>query len=379
MSKYIPYGRQMIDDNDIKAVVDTLKSDFLTTGPLVKKFEDKLCDYLNVKYAVAVSNGTAALHLACLAAGIKEGDEVIVPPITFAATANAVLYCGGKPVFADIDEENYNISLDEIKRLVTPRTKAIIPVHYTGQPCDMDPILEFAKENNLLVIEDGAHILGAEYKGSKVGCLGDMLTISFHPVKHITTGEGGVILTNSEDLYKKLSQLRTHGITKDFEGIGHADEPWFYEQQSLGYNYRITDIQCALGISQLDRIDDFLLRRRQIAQMYNEALSSIKGLVLPHQEEVVLSSWHLYVVKFGDSIKKSRKDIFNELRQMGLGVNVHYIPVYYHPYYQTLGYKKGLCPKAEALYDRMITIPLYPGMADDDVNYVVDCIKKVVG
>lgn len=379
MSKFIPYGRQLIDDEDVQAVVEVLKSDFLTTGPMVKAFEDALCGYLGSTYAVAVSNGTAALHLSCLAAGIKPGDEVIVPPITFAATANAVLYCGGIPVFADIDDKTYNISVEAIEKLITANTKAIIPVHFTGQPCDMNEIIGLAKKYNLIVIEDGAHVLGGEYKGEKVSCIGDMLTISFHPVKHITTGEGGVILTNSEEYYNRLKRLRTHGITKDYVDIGHADEPWFYEQQDLGFNYRITDFQCALGIAQLRKIDKFLNRRREIANMYNELLANIDGIILPYQHKEVSSAWHLYIIQFNQKIHRPRKEIFNDLKEMGLGVNVHYIPVYYHPYYKKLGYKKGLCPKAEKLYDQMMTIPLHPGMSDDDVRYVVNCIKKVVG
>ena len=266
---YIPYGRQSLDEADIQAVVQVLKSDYLTTGPMVAEFERRVAEYVGAKYAVAVSNGTAALHVACLAAGIKAGDEVITSPITFAASANCVLYCGGKPVFADIDEESYNISPEEIEKKITGNTRAIIPVHYTGQPCDMEEIHRIARKHHLLVIEDAAHALGAEYKGQKIGSLSDMTCFSFHPVKPITTGEGGMITTNDEELYKKLLLFRSHGITREEEFLSENQGGWYYEQVELGYNYRITDIGCALGNSQLDKLDGFVERRREIAGGYD--------------------------------------------------------------------------------------------------------------
>ena len=273
---FLPYGRQWLDDDDIDAVIEVLKSDYLTTGPAIDKFEEKLKEITGAKYAVALSNGTAALHGACFAAGIGKGDEVITSPMTFAATSNAVLYCGGKPVFADICPDTYNINPEDIKRKITDKTKAIIPVHYTGQPCDMDEIIKIAEEYNLFVIEDGAHALGASYKGRKIGTIGDMTTFSFHPVKPITTGEGGAVTTNNEDFYEKLMLFRSHGITRDKNKLLNDDAAWYYEQHVLGYNYRMTDIQAALGYSQLDKLD-FSLKRRKYAKMYDDAFRGFEG------------------------------------------------------------------------------------------------------
>ncbi|QQY79132.1 UDP-4-amino-4,6-dideoxy-N-acetyl-beta-L-altrosamine transaminase [Keratinibaculum paraultunense] len=377
---YLPYGQQWIEDDDIEEVVKALKSDYLTTGPKIKEFEEKFGKYVGVKYAVAISNGTAALHGASFAAGIKEGDEVITTPITFAASANCILYQGGKPVFADIDSSTYNIDPKDIEEKISSKTKAIVPVDFTGQPVNIDEINAIAKKYNLIVIEDGAHSLGAEYKGKRIGSLVDMTTFSFHPVKHITTGEGGMITTNNKELYEKLKLFRTHGITRDKEILYNKNESsWYYEQLELGYNYRITDIQCALGISQLNKIDKFLRRRREIAEKYNEYLKDIDGIVLPYQEEYIKSSWHLYVIQLElEKFKVGRREIFEALQAENIGVNVHYIPVYYHPYYQKLGYKKGLCPNAEKLYERIITIPLYPKMTDKDVKDVVEALDKVL-
>ena len=374
--KYIPYGKQWIDDEDIKAVVEVLKSDYLTTGPKIEEFEEKFAAYVGAKYAVAVSNGTAALHAACFAAGIGPGDEVITTPLTFAASANCVLYQGGKPVFADIDPETYNISVEEIKKKITNKTAAVIPVHFTGQACDMEEIYEIARENNLIVIEDAAHALGATYKGEKIGnCrFSDMTVFSFHPVKHITTGEGGMITTNDKELYEKLKLFRTHGITKEPDRyIRKTDESWYHEQQFLGYNYRMTDIQAALGISQLKKSDEFLKRRREIARIYNQKLAEIEWIKLPYQETDRESSWHLYVIQVDEEkLGKSRKDVFNYLRSKGIGVQVHYIPVYWHPYYQELGYGKGLCKVAESIYKLIISLPIYPALNDEDVNYIIE-------
>lgn len=377
---YLPYGQQWIEDDDIEEVVKVLKSDYLTTGPKIKEFEEKFGKYVGVKYAVAISNGTAALHGASFAAGIKEGDEVITTPITFAASANCILYQGGKPIFADIDSSTYNIDPKDIEKKISSKTKAIVPVDFTGQPVNIDEINAIAKKYNLIVIEDGAHSLGAEYKGKKTGSLVDMTTFSFHPVKHITTGEGGVITTNNKELYEKLKLFRTHGITRDKKILYNKNEgSWYYEQLELGYNYRITDIQCALGISQLNKIDKFLRRRREIAEKYNEYLKDIDGIVLPYQEEYIKSSWHLYVIQLElEKFKVGRREIFEALQAENIGVNVHYIPVYYHPYYQKLGYKKGLCPNAEKLYERIITIPLYPKMTDKDVKDVVEALDRVL-
>lgn len=375
----IPYGRQTISEEDIQAVVSTLRSDFLTTGPMVDQFEKALCDFLGVKHAVAVSNGTAALHAACHAAGIGPGDEVITTAMTFAASANAVLYCGGTPVFADIDPKTWNIDPRSIRKKITPRTKAIIPVHYTGQPCDMKAIKAIADELGLLIIEDGAHVLGAEVDGKVLGCTGDMMTLSFHPVKHITTGEGGAIVTNDDVLAEKLRKFRTHGIVRGVQMHAHHDEPWFYEQQELGFNYRITDFQCALGVSQMNALPEFLARRRAIAARYSAAFAQTEGLSFSEQLGGSNSAWHIYVIRLElEKLTATRKEIFIRLKEQGLGVNVHYIPVYYHPYYREKGYSKGICPVAEDLYDRIITIPLYPGMTDEETEIVIRIVQTTV-
>lgn len=395
---YIPYGRQSIDDADIEAVVKVLKSDYLTTGPAVEAFEKKVADYVGAKFAVAVSNGTAALHVACLAAGIGEGDEVITTPITFAASANCVLYCGGTPVFADIDPDTYNISPEELEKKITSRTKAIIPVHYTGQPCDMDAILEIAHKHDLLVIEDGAHALGASYKGKKIGSIADMTCFSFHPVKPVTTGEGGMIVTDNEELYRRLVLYRSHGITRDKdmmqqyeEQLQQSSDPalqeaadmlrgdvmdpggWYYQQLELGYNYRITDISCALGASQMDKLDRFLERRRQIAKKYDEAFADIPQIKTPWQQEGCQSGWHLYMIQ---TMERSRREVFEGLRQAGIGVNVHYIPVYRHPYYQRNGYAGVHCLNAEAFYERAISLPIFPGLTGQQQDYVIEHVIK---
>lgn len=372
---FLSYGQQWITDEDIEAVVDVLKSPFLTQGPKIQEFERKVADYVGAKYAVAFSNGTAALHGACFAAGIGEGDEVITTPITFAATSNAVLYCGGKPVFADIDERTYNIDPKEIRKHITPNTKAIIPVDFTGQPADMDAIMEIASEHGLVVIEDGAHSLGAEYKGRKVGTLAHMTMFSFHPVKPVTTAEGGVIVTDSEEYYEKLKRFRSHGIIK--HNLSRDEGPWYYEMVDLGYNYRMTDLQAALGISQMDKLDRFIERRREIASMYSEAFKTMDSVILPMQLEGTQSGWHLYMLQLKlDKLKRSRREIFESFRAENIGVHVHYIPVYWHPYYQKLGYRKGICPKAERWYEQALTLPIFPKMTDEDVNDVIEAVKR---
>ncbi|MBE5923094.1 MAG: UDP-4-amino-4,6-dideoxy-N-acetyl-beta-L-altrosamine transaminase [Lachnospiraceae bacterium] len=377
---FIPYGRQSIDDDDINAVVEVLKSDYLTTGPKVTEFEKVVADYVGAQYAVAVSNGTAALHIACLAAGISEGDEVITSPITFAASANCALYCGATPVFADIKKDTYNIDPDDIERKITEKTKAIIPVHYTGQPCEMDAIHEIAKKHNLIVIEDGAQVISGEYKGKKVGALSDMTTFSFHPVKPATTGEGGMVLTNDKALYEKLKLYHTHGITRDDNLLENKSDPvndggWYYEQLELGYNYRITDIQCALGISQMKKLDKFAAHRRELAALYDELLAGVDNVVIPYQHPDCLSSYHLYMIQVP---AERRKEIFEKLRENGVGVNVHYIPVYKLPYYQKHGYKDVCCPNAEEFYSRAITLPLFADMTTEQVEYVVKVLKDIL-
>ncbi|WXR62337.1 UDP-4-amino-4,6-dideoxy-N-acetyl-beta-L-altrosamine transaminase [Peptostreptococcaceae bacterium AGR-M142] len=378
--EYIPYGKQWIDDEDINEVIKVLKSDYLTTGPKVLEFEKKVANYVGAKYAVAFSNGTAALHAACFAAGVKECDEVITSPLTFAASANCALYMGAKPVFADVDLNNYNIDINDIKKKITDKTKVIIPVDFAGQAVDIDKIMKIADENNLIVIEDAAHALGSEYKGQKIGQKAHMTEFSFHPVKHITTGEGGIITTNDKDLYEKLKLFRTHGITRDKEFLNNKDKPsYYYEQIELGYNYRMTDIQCALGISQLSKIDKFVQRRRDIVDIYNSELSSIDEIITPYEEEYSKSSYHLYIIRLKlDKLKVDRDEIFKALQAENIGVNVHYIPVYHHPYYQNLGYEKNLCENTEKIYNSIITLPLYPKMNDVEIKKVIEAVKKVI-
>lgn len=376
---YLPYARQMIDDEDIEAVVKVLKSDYLTTGPVVKEFEKQIADYVGAKFAVAFSSGTAALHGACFAAGIGPGDEVITSPITFAASANCILYQKGKPVFADIDDRSYNISPEKIEQMITDKTRAIIPVDFTGQPAELEEIMNIAKKYNLVVIEDSAHALGARYKKQKVGSISDMTMFSFHPVKHITTGEGGMITTDNEHYYQKLILFRSHGITRDPSLLKGGNETWYYEMQYLGHNFRMTDIQAALGISQLKKLEDFIKIRRNLVSIYNHSFKDMETVQIPFQEKDGESSWHLYVLRLhSNKLSTERNKIIEALLEQNIGVNVHYIPVYLHPYYQQLGYKKGLCPIAEKLYEEIITLPLFPGMKEKDVMDVIAAVKKVI-
>lgn len=378
--KFIPYGRQWIDEDDIQAVAEVLRSDFLTTGPAVGEFEAALAVVTGAPYAVAIANGTAALHAAVAVAGIGPGDEIITSPITFAASANCALYVGATPVFADIDEKTYNIDPADVERKITPRTKAIIPVHYTGQPCDMDRLGEIAKRHGLMLIADGAHAVGASYKGKAAGALADMTTYSFHPVKQVTTGEGGAIVTADKKTYEALLAFRSHGITRDPAKLLQNRGPWYYEQQLLGYNYRLTDFQAALGTSQLKKLPMFLQRRREYAQRYTEAFRDMAGVITPWQSPEGDSAWHLYVLRLDiDRLNAGRDAIFQELWDLGIGVNVHYIPVYWHPYYQQLGYKKGLCPVAEQVFESILTLPLFPGLSETDVERVIETVKVVVG
>lgn len=376
-STFLSYGKQQIDADDIAAVVETLQSPFLTQGPKVEEFEQVVADYVGAKYAVAFSNGTAALHGACYAAGIGQGDEVITSPITFVATSNAVLYCGGTPVFADIDAKTYNINPVEIEKKITSKTKAIMPVDFTGQPVDIDAIMDIAKRHNLVVIEDGAHSLGASYKGRKIGSQADMTMFSFHPVKPITTGEGGIITTNNEEYYEKLKLFRSHGIQKTPYAIEQGD--WYYEMTELGFNYRMNDIQATLGLSQMKKLDEFIDRRREIAALYDEKLVGIQGVILPEQLEEMESGWHLYMIQLNQKVlKKSRREIFDEMRGMNIGVHVHYIPVYWQPYYKGLGYGRGICPVAEAWYEQAMTLPIYPGMLEEDLEGVRQALQQVI-
>ncbi len=379
-SALLQYGKQWIDEDDIKAVTECLNGDYLTTGPYIQNFEKQFAEVVGAKYAVAVSNGTAALHIACLAAGIGAGDEVITSPITFAASANCALYCGAKPVFADIDAETYQISPESIEQNITSKTKAIIPVHFAGISCDMDKILAIAKQHNLIVIEDAAHALGTAYKEKPIGGISDMTEFSFHPVKTITTGEGGIVTTNNEALYKKLLLYRTHGITRDATQMKHTDQGnWYYEMLSLGYNYRITDLQCALGISQLKKLEIFKKRRKELVKKYDDVFKEWNLLSIPQNPDYSDTTRHLYPIFLElDRFSVGRKVIFDALKAERIGVNVHYIPVYWMPYYQRIGYQKRLCPNAERLYEGLITLPLFPRMKDRDQEDVITAVKKVL-
>ncbi len=373
--KYIPYGHQSISNEDIQAVVEVLRSDYLTTGPKIEEFERAVSEYTGARYAVAIANGTAALHAACAAAGIGQGDEVIVTPNTFVASANCVLYCKGTPVFADIDSDTYNISPSEIRKKITDKTKAIVGVDFSGQPCEWDEIKDIAKEYGLITIEDAAHSLGADYKGKKVGTIADMTTLSFHPVKHITTGEGGMILTDSKEYYEALLMFRSHGITRDKQKLTKNDGPWYYEQLNLGYNYRITDIQCALGISQLKRLDKFVEKRRSLAFRYDKAFADLENIVTPTQRKGCHNSYHLYVIQVKN---KDRRQVFDALHKAGIGVNVHYIPVYTQPYYREHGYREVNCSNAWEYYTRAISLPLYPDLTYEEQDYVIEKVRDAV-
>ncbi|SEK82798.1 UDP-4-amino-4,6-dideoxy-N-acetyl-beta-L-altrosamine transaminase [Butyrivibrio sp. ob235] len=378
--KKLYYSHQDINDKDIAAVVEVLKSDYLTTGPAITEMERKLCEITGAKYAVAISNDTAALHIACLAAGVGEGDEVITTPITFAASANCAFYCGGRPVFADIDPETYQIDPADVERKITDKTKAVIPVDYTGQTADLQAIRDICDKHGLVMIEDAAHSIGTKYNGVHVGTLADMTTFSFHAVKTITGGEGGAIVTNDEELYKKLMLLRTHGITRDESLMEHeSDGPWYYEQLLLAPNYRLTDIQAALICSQLDRLPEFVERRKAIRKKYDEAFSKIPELFVQKEDKNSDSCRHLYILRIvPEKLKIGRKEFFDALGAENIICNVHYIPTYYFPYYEKMGYKKGLCPNAEKLYDEMITIPLYAAMTDEDAENVIAAVTKIV-
>jgi perosamine synthetase len=440
-TKFIPYGRQHIDDNDIYSVIKTLRSDWLTTGPKVEEFERTVADYVGAKYAIAVSSGTAALHAAMHALEIDPGDEVIVPPITFAATANCVVFQGGTPVFTDVDPNTLLIDPIKVEAAITQKTKAIIAVDYAGQPCDYDRLHKIADKHGLALVADGCHALGAEYKGKKVGSLADMTVFSFHPVKHITTGEGGMITTDDKSLANRMRLFRNHGITRDPsrfvspEGVGirsalcalPSAQSWFYEMLDLGYNYRLTDIQCALGLSQLTKLPEFLQRRREIAALYDEALSDISGIeplglradVLPVEQSArhmaqsegkegapsdstpcsirhapsdfqpnssamllapssMLSkhAYHLYVIRLKGV---DREKVFKSLRERNIGVNVHYIPVHLHPFYrERFATAPGLCPIAEKVYEHILSLPMFPGMTNEDVEKVIETVNEAI-
>ena len=375
----IPYGKQSIDEKDIQAVIDVLRSDWLTTGPNVSKFENILADFVGAEYAVAVSNGTAALHTAMYALNIGPGDEVIVPAITFAATANCIVFQGGTPVFADVAPDTLLIDPVDIEKKITPRTKAVIAVDYAGQPCDYEKLTALCSSHNIQLVADACHALGAEYKGRKAGSLAGLNVFSFHPVKHITTGEGGMITTDDEEFYHRMKIFRNHGITTDHHQRS-MQSSWAYEMVDLGYNYRITDFQCALGISQIKKLEHWIQRRQEIAVKYNNIFNTFSGISPLTTEKDVSHAYHLYVVNIDKEIlKKDRDQIFDRMREIGIGVNVHYIPVHLHPYYRKkFNTAPGICPKAEEAYRNIISLPMYPELKDKDIDTVIEALKKSV-
>lgn len=376
----IYYGRQCIEQDDIDAVVDTLRSDYITCGPRVAGLEKTICEVTGARYAVAVSNGTAALHLAAMAAGFKEGDEVIVSSITFAASANCVLYCGAKPVFADIKNDTYNIDPESVRKLITPRTRGIVAVDFTGQAVELDELRAIAREHHLVLIEDAAHAIGTKYKGQPVGSIADMTCFSFHPVKTVTAGEGGAITTNDEATYKKLMRLRSHGITRNQDEMVHpTDALWYNEQVELGFNYRMTDFQAALLTSQIQKLGRFRQRRKEIVEMYNKAFADMPEIMVQKEIPESDTTRHLYILRLNlDKLTCDRRQFFDALYAENTKPQVHYLPVYWHSYYEKLGYPKGLCPNAEKLYMEIMSIPLYPTLTDEDVEDVIHAVKKIV-
>ena len=377
----IYYGRQCVGEDDVKAVSEVLTSDFITCGPMVAKLEKEVAEYCGAKYAVAVSNGTAALHCACIAAGLKEGDEVITTPLTFAASANCVRYVGATPVFADINPETYNIDPESIRAHITPKTKAVIAVDFTGQCVEIEAIRAICDEYNLIFIEDAAHAIGSAYDGKKVGSLADMTCFSFHPVKTITCGEGGAVTTNNEEFYKKIVLAHTHGITHDEELMEEAPHEgiWYYEQISLGYNYRLTDFQAAMLSSQLRKLDDFKAKRKRIVAKYNDAFKDLSGIIVQKEIEKSDTCRHLYIIRLDlDKLNCTRREFFDAMSAENVQCQIHYVPVYWFPYYKHLGYKEGLCPNAEEVYKGILSIPLYPSLTDSDVDDVIEAVKKLI-
>ena len=389
--KYIPYGHHWIDEADIEAVVDVLRSDWITQGELVGKFEVALAQYCQARFAVAVSSATAALHIACLAAGVKAGQTVLTSPITFVASANCALYCGAHPRLIDIDSQTYNLAPIELERFLEQEPDqsniaAIIPVHFSGQSCDMESISQLVRPRGVRLIEDASHALGGNWTDNEgrvqqVGncAYADMTVFSFHPVKHITTGEGGAVLTNDEGLYRKLLELRSHGITKNAASFRANDGPWHYEMQTLGFNYRITDFQCALGLSQLSKLDAWIDRRHQIARQYDAAFRDVEDIIPPYQSLGTRSAYHLYAIQMRDGdLNDRRMRVFQWLRERNIGVQVHYIPVHLQPFYQDMGYREGDFPVAESYYKCCLSLPIYPKMTDEEVGYVIDVCCKAV-
>ena len=377
----LSYGHQYIDEADIQAVSEVLKSDFLTCGPKAGELEEKLCSLTGAGFCTTVSNGTAALHAACLAAGIGPGDEVITTPITFAATANAVLYCGGKPVFADVDPETYEISPESVEKRITGKTKAVIAVDFAGAPCDYGALRMICQKHHLILIEDGAHSIGTRYHGRPVGSIADLTTFSFHPVKTVTAGEGGAVMSMNPELAHRVQMFSRHGITRDRKFLKDQDNSnWYYEQQLLGYNFRMTDIQCALALSQLDKLGRFAARRKELVQQYDTAFREFPEVYIQKEYGGADTVRHLYILRLNfDRLLYDRREFYDAMQAENIGVNVHYIPVYWFPYYQTLGYRRGLCPNAEDYYGSCLTLPLYYSMTEQDQQDVIRAVGKVVG
>jgi UDP-4-amino-4,6-dideoxy-N-acetyl-beta-L-altrosamine transaminase len=368
MARFLPYSRQRVGSDDVRAVTTVLRSDWITQGPAVEAFEEAFARACGSKHAVAMANGTAALHAACAAAGLGPGDEAVVPPITFVATANAVLYVGARPVFADVDPGTALLDPGAFEAAITPRTRAVLPVDFAGHPCRMDEISRIARKRKLVVIEDAAHSLGASWKGRRVGSMADLTIFSFHPVKHITTGEGGMVVTDDADLARRLRIFRSHGITRDPKALTRDEGPWYYEQQSLGFNYRLTDFQCALGSSQLAKAAPFIRARRAVAALYGKALPAVDGVRLPVERSGARHVYHLYPVQVPAPLRRAA---FETLRARQIGVQVHYYPVHLQPYYRHhLKTRPGLCPAAEAFYAGEISLPCFPGMRPGDVHRV---------
>src|SRR6266487_1578176 len=374
----LSYGHQMIADDDVQAVTETLRSAWLTTGPKVEEFEKAFAASVGVAHAVAVTNGTAALHASMAALHIGPNDEVIVPALAFVACANCVVFQGGRPVFADVDPSTLLLDPAQVEAKITSRTKAIVAVDYTGLPCDYDALRSIADRARIAVVADACHALGGSYKGRLAGSLGDLNVFSMHPVKHITTGEGGMITTDNPAFAQHLRVFRNHGIASDHRQRELAGS-WYYEMEELGYNYRLTDIQCALGLSQLKKLTHWIDRRRQIAGMYASAFSSLQEIELPALPPERDHAWHLFVIRLQlQRLRVSRAEVFRALRAENIGVNLHYIPVPWHPFYQRLGYAKGQWPVAEAAYERIISLPMWPGMTDDDVQDTIAAVRKVI-
>ena len=377
--KSIGYGKQYIDDIDINEVINVLKSDYLTQGPAIETFEKELAEYCEAKYCVVLNSGTSALHAAYFSLGLNTNDEFITSPLTFVATSNAGLYLGAKPAFVDIEPDTGNIDVCKIEEKINKNTKLITPVHYAGHPADLESIREIAKKNNLFIVEDASHALGSKYQNQRIGnCkFSDITTLSFHPVKHITTGEGGAILTNSKELYKRALSFRTHGIKKD-DLINIPDGDWYYEMQELGYNYRMTDIQAALGSSQLKKLNGFLKNRRKIVSIYEKAFRDNPYFDIPVEKKYAESAFHLYPIRLKGHFIEKKREIFDGLRKNKLLVQVHYIPIYLHPYYEKLGYINGICPDAEDFYNREISLPLYPSLQNGEINQITDIVFSVL-